>query len=507
MKRKTREEFIEQAIDIHGKRYNYSLVDYTGTKNKVIIICKEHGKFTQSPSKHLAGQGCNECSGRIKPTIANFISRANKVHNNKYDYSESKFKIRMDKAKIICPIHGEFYQSVNNHLRGQGCPKCGQISVTESQRYTKEEFIKSVTKVHGNKYDYSNSEYINSQTKISIVCPEHGTFKMKPNSHFNGQGCPRCGQIKRNKSLVLEYGKFLKRAIKIHAHEYIYDEESYTNYTTKIRIFCSTHGWFEQTPHSHISMKTGCPICGQIKKAESCRKNWEEVLELFKTTHGDKYDYTKVDYEDVLTKIKITCSKHGVFEQSPRAHYRGNGCPDCGYEVSAEQKRISYYEFLKRAKQKHGNFYDYSNVDYIEQHTKVEIHCPKHGVFEQSPRAHCRGAGCPKCISSHGENSIRIILKSHEINFKEQKKFDDLVHKSYLKCDFYLPDYNTVIEYNGRQHYKPIKFFGGVKGLEQTQLRDIIKYDFLKENSINLIIVKHDIEDIESHIFNSLEDA
>jgi hypothetical protein len=152
----------------------------------------------------------------------------------------------------------------------------------------------------------------------------------------------------------------------------------------------------------------------------------------------------------------------------------------------------------------HGDRYEYIQRDWKDIFSPIRIQCSKHGDFLQIPRDHYRGSGCPKCISSRGENTIRLILKELNIDFEEQKTFDDLIHRNKLKCDFFLPSLKTVIEYNGLQHYEPISVFGGLEGLKETQKRDVIKYDYLNSNEIRLIIIRYDIEDIENYLISEL---
>ncbi len=133
-----------------------------------------------------------------RKTIEEFIKKANEIHNNKYDYSKVEYINGKAKVCIICPEHGEFYQEANSHLQGIGCPRCG-----ETGKYTTPEWIKKVKQVHGSKYDYSKVEYINSQTKVCIICPEHGEFWQKPYSHLQGQGCPICNQSKLEKEISI----------------------------------------------------------------------------------------------------------------------------------------------------------------------------------------------------------------------------------------------------------------------------------------------------------------
>jgi Zn finger protein HypA/HybF involved in hydrogenase expression len=440
---------------------------------------------------------------RIK-TKDDFITKSKIEHGEKYNYSKVNYFTTKQKVEILCNEHGPFFQSPANHIKGQGCPECGRIARATSQRYSSKEFINSVQEIHKNKYDYSKVNYINSQTKVQIICHKHGPFYMKPNSHFNGQGCPKCGRISARENIALDYSIFLKRAEKVHANRYEYVEDTYKNYTTKMQMFCSEHGLFEQTPHSHISMKTGCPLCGNLSAGVSNQKGWEVVSDMFISVHGDRYNYDSSSYQDVSHKMRIECSRHGWFEQKPYQHYFGHGCIKCSYEENAEKKKITFLEFIEKSLEIHGKKYSYDHSNYVDIFTPIYITCSKHGEFLQNPRNHYRGSGCPKCNSSKGEEKIRAILNDLSVEFIEQKTFDDLIHKKYLRCDFYLPYYNAVIEFNGIQHYEPISVFGGIYGLKENQARDTIKYNFLREKKINLIIVRYDNENIKDYLKNIL---
>ena len=268
---------------------------------------------------------------RIK-TKDDFITKSKIEHGEKYNYSKVNYFTTKQKVEILCNEHGPFFQSPANHIKGQGCPECGRIARATSQRYSSKEFINSVQEIHKNKYDYSKVNYINSQTKVQIICHKHGPFYMKPNSHFNGQGCPKCGRISARENIALDYSIFLKRAEKVHANRYEYVEDTYKNYTTKMQMFCSEHGLFEQTPHSHISMKTGCPLCGNLSAGVSNQQGWEVVSDMFISVHGNRYNYDSSSYLDVSHKMRIECSRHGWFEQKPYQHYFGHGCLKCSYE-------------------------------------------------------------------------------------------------------------------------------------------------------------------------------
>ena len=156
---------------------------------KVKIICKKHGIFDQTPNIHLSCKcGCPKCKGGVKYTFNDFIKKSKEIHNDKYNYSLVNYVNSQTKIKIICEIHGVFEQKANDHLNGNGCPKCyGNIKPTT------EKFIKKAREIHNDKYDYSLVNYINNRIKIKIICKKHGLFEQRPDAHINQkQGCPIC---------------------------------------------------------------------------------------------------------------------------------------------------------------------------------------------------------------------------------------------------------------------------------------------------------------------------
>lgn len=196
MKKLTCKDFINKANLIHNNKYDYSKVKYVNNSTKVCIICPEHGEFWQTPKSHLIGQGCPLCNGTFKLTNQEFIEKANFIHNNKYDYSKVEYVNSRTKVCIICPKHGEFWQTPYHHLNGHGCSKCRNENNGDRCRGDVKEFIEKANCIYNhNKYDYSKVEYINSHTKVCIICPEHGEFWQRPCCHTNlRQGCPFCNE-------------------------------------------------------------------------------------------------------------------------------------------------------------------------------------------------------------------------------------------------------------------------------------------------------------------------
>ena len=254
-KKKTTEQFIEEARMTHGDKYDYSKVEYENNKKPVCIICPEHGEFWQAPQNHLSQkQGCPLCNHRsYKYTTEEFIQRAREVHGDKYDYSKAVYERKNKKVCIICPEHGEFWQAPEKHLSGQDCPKC-----QKNYRLTKEDFIRKARLAHGNKYDYSKVDFKNVETKVCIICPEHGEFWQTPHAHMTGQGCQKCyGNRKRTTE------EFIELARNVHGDKYDYSKVEYQDNKTPVCIVCSTHGEFWQAPYNHIIQRQGCPKCAE----------------------------------------------------------------------------------------------------------------------------------------------------------------------------------------------------------------------------------------------------
>jgi hypothetical protein len=192
-----------------------------------------------------------------------FLEKANNMHNYFYSYDKVNYINARSKVIITCPIHGEFKQLPYNHLMGKGCNRC---SVDKNKKlFTKnlDNFIIQFNKIHNYKYNYEKSKYINSSSKIEIVCPIHGSFYQLPNKHINGQGCPSCKNIKTRKTNTQKYSKtFPIKSSDIHNNFYDYSKVNYINSDIHVDIICPNHGLFKQKPSNHLSGR-GCPKCKQ----------------------------------------------------------------------------------------------------------------------------------------------------------------------------------------------------------------------------------------------------
>ena len=277
----------------------------------------------------------------------------------------------------------------------------------------------------------------------------------------------------------------------IFGDKYEFDFSNFKNTHSKIGVKCPIHGWCDQIL-KNLFDQHGCRKCSYTTSADKQRSKFDDVLKKFKTVHGDKYDYSKFEYLKNRLDSTIICRTHGEFKQSAFTHLKGHGCPSC-----SKNKRMTSDEFINKSKSNHSKEYIYDFVDYKNMQTPVKIVCPRHGEFWQFPQVHINGGGCPTCNQSKGERMIEIFLKNNNIKYINQKKFDDCKNISQLAFDFYLPDYNCCVEFNGIQHYYPVDIFGGKENLEITIKRDKIKEKYCKDNNINLIIIKQDKKHID----------
>ncbi len=260
--RKTQEEFIKQAKEVHGDRYDYSRVEYINNNTKVEIICPLHNIFLQYTSSHVKGHGCNLCAIDLKKiktrkTLTEFINKAREIHGHKYDYSKAIYLGAKSKIEIMCEKHGSFLQNPTNHFEGQGCKLCAlQLKTT-----TQEEFIEKAREIHGNTYDYSKALYSLAGNLVQIICQIHGIFDQKAQSHLKGHGCSEC----YFNSKVKTQEEFIKQANEVHENRYDYSETIYTGSGDKVYIICKTHGKFHQVAGDHLR-KNGCSSC--VNKTE-----------------------------------------------------------------------------------------------------------------------------------------------------------------------------------------------------------------------------------------------
>lgn len=295
--------------------------------------------------------------------------------------------------------------------------------------------------------------------------------------------------------------EFIEKAKQVHGDKYDYSLTEYKDAKTPILIICKQHGVFNIRPTNHTNQKQGCPKCGRLKQAMTQSLTTEQWIKKARLVHGNKYDYSKVEYHKSSDKICIICPIHGEFLQIAAEHLKGKGCQKCGHTTTGSKLSSNTTEFIERAIKVHGDKYDYSKVIYSGIHNKVQIICPEHGIFEQNANAHLHGIGCPRCSQSKGEKIVKKILRENSINYVDQYRIDILENinpSGYTYIDFYLPDLNIAIEYNGIQHYIPIEHFGGELRFDKQKRRDQYVKEYCANNDIKLVEVSYKFKDYNS---------
>jgi hypothetical protein len=222
-------------------------------------------------------------------------------------------------------------------------------------------------------------------------------------------------------------------------------------------------------------------------------KTREQFIDAAKKMYGDEYTYDNVDYKNTKTKVIITCPIHGDFSIRPTDFLSGVGCPKW-VEHGRHKPMSNTNDYVAKAKRKWGDRYTYDNVDYVGANNPVTITCPIHGDFSIRANDFLSGKGCKKCSESKGEKYISELLNDLNIEFISDKKFEGCVGLLKKKCyplrfDFYLPEYNMVIEFDGEQHFTSIHSFN--RNIGESLLYDKIKNDYCRDNNIKLIRIPY----------------
>ena len=247
--------------------------------------------------------------------------------------------------------------------------------------------------------------------------------------------------------------KFIEKSVSIHGTIYDYSKVDYKGSTEYIIIICQKHGEFKQLPFNHY--RYGCGKCGRESNqyTNNLKKECKnEFIIKSKKIHGDKYDYTKTEYDTAVKKIIVICEHHGEFKISPNNHLRGRGCPFCGREKASKSKLKHYEEYYKYFIEKHRDKYDYSKVEWINACTKITVICKKHGEFKIVPWSHKSGRECQSCSNHYSKKSIRwleYISSKDDIKIQHAENIGEKYIFGKTKVDGYCKENNTVYEFHG----------------------------------------------------------
>ena len=320
-----------------------------------------------------------------------------------------------------------------------------------SKKLTTEEFIEKARLVHGDKFDYSKTEYLNNSTKVCIICPIHGEFFTPPKTHLRGCECPKCSKKIVAEKISYTKEKFIKKAKLVHGDKYDYSKVDFVDLFTKVCIICPIHGEFWQTPRNHINIFSaqGCPKCGRDKIAQEQKLGFDGFIERSKKIHGDKYDYSKVDYINAFTKVCIICPIHGEFEQRPNNHLNGQGCPMCN-----QSKMESFVE----------KFLIENNIEFEQQKTfdkllnkrklYIDFYLPKYNLaIECQGRQHFGFVGWSK-------NEEKRKKEFEQILERDKRKYQ-FCKENNIKLLYYFNE-----EYNAQAYQMANKIYNEKKNCQ-----------------------------------------
>lgn len=525
---KTKEYFIEQARKIWGDAYDYSDSEYIHGKKPIVIYCPKHDYHFKvgMAQNHIM----KERKG-FKPTACP-VCAAEKLHGCEYGADWRKYL-------KLCAKNNRVGRIVQPPKRDQKTPE--QIAAEKAERKAKAEakrreeqayidhwqakniqeanFKEKVYQKYGDQYDMALVDYQGREKPVTLICRHHGIFEMTPRMLLCGSkghkphGCWLCEGLKppQPKMTAKEFNEKMRRMYGIKGLTFPIKRK--INFNTKVTAICKRHGKVTHNAKYWLEGK-GCEYCNGMYHPVDCFDNARKV-------HGDKYEYVGEPPKSSSGMIRYLCPKHGLQEQKYMIHVGLRcGCPKCANYPNKKTPLERCNEWIAKCIEKYGEGrYDYSRAheDYKNNDSLVWIRCCIHDHwFRQTPDNNLRSVNgsCPICTidfrESEGEAEIRRWLLKHGItNFKQDEIIlpveDPRCKRQYMRPDFWLPDYNLFIEYNGEQHYEDVEFFNSDDwSFEDQQIRDEVMRKYCRDHLHNLLEIPYwdfkRLEDILSDI-------
>ena len=333
-------------------------------------------------------------------------------------------------------------------------------------------------------YELLSEVYINANTKLKIKCSNGHIFERTFSKFKQTQNCPYC--TKTRKWTIEEIREYLNNI------GYTLISNEYKNNQTKLDMICSEGHGIKMT-FGNIQQGKRCHICSRKISSEKKKHTYDFVNEYIENFG---YKLLSKKYIDQDKKLKIKCPKGHIFKMSFCKFKQGQRCPEC-----CKNKKMTHEEFMGKFYKQNPNA---NNIEilgtYINSTTKIKCRCKVDKYeWETIPSVLLnQKCGCPQCNSSKGEKRIARYLNENNMYYEEQYKFKDCKFYKCLPFDFYIPSLNIIIEYDGKQHYEIVEWFGGLDGFIDTKIRDTIKNIYCKENNIKLIRIAYwDFDNIE----------
>ena len=398
------------------------------------------------------------------------------------------------KTKHRCLVHDVYWDTTPARiLQGIGCEMCRKDKFRKVRCKTHKQYIKEIEEINPNIEVVG--EYIDAKTPIKHYCKKHNIFwDSHPDNILKGCGCVECGKEKigdKNRKSHEQYVDELQRN-----NSNIAVVGVYINANTPILHRCLIDGYEWDVSPANILFGKGCPKCSNNIK----RTHEEYVNEVKKINpHIEVLE----EYVNSNTPILHKCKIHNVeWKVVPNSVIQGSGCLECGKEKLKRKLTKTHQCYVEELKEENPNVIVLE--EYKGAYVQILHKCLIDGnEWYTTPTSMLLGNGCPQCHESKGEKEIRKLLDKYNITYEPQYKFDDCRDTRTLPFDFYLPDYNSCIEYQGKQHYESIEYFGGQEQLEYIQKHDNIKSEYCKNNGISLLCIPY-FKNIEEELDNFL---
>lgn len=369
------------------------------------------------------------------------------------------------------------------------------------KKITTESAVAFLEEKYPNKFDYSKFQYVKAANKVTLICKDCGSeFQTTYNTLRNGKyGCPKCYRqtTKRTKEDLLNIIE------KYYPNKYDCSKVNYINTRTPVTLVCNQCNKEFNLEPQHIVRNYIKELCPHCRKNQEIQSNYNLFLDrlAISSLHVIPNSNNFINYKQLMG---FTCTECGnQFESTPDNLLNSDiGCPICAEQSRRKTRTHTTEQFINDAKNVHGNTYNYDKTIYLGRHKNLTITCPKHGDFIIEAGDHLQGSGCPKCSQTKGERLVQTYLDKYNISYQIQVTFKDVkFHQQRIRVDFYIKSLNTIIEYNGKQHYEPIEYFGGKEKFEKQVERDNDLRQYCKENNIRLIEIsyqqsKDEIEEI-----------
>ncbi|PFJ40176.1 hypothetical protein COJ00_26970 [Priestia megaterium] len=487
VKKKTHDQFMQEVHGLVNDEYCI-LSEYVNNRTHVEVKHNKCGyEYLVKPSNFLNGTRCPKCFGAKKITHKEYVNLIYDLVRENYtvlgNYINAKTKIKM--KHNTCGHEWEVLPTIfkgSNNKKGSRCPKCNNENMARKKRWTHERFIEEVYDRVGDQYSILG-KYVNSQTNIEMKHNMCGyEYLVKPNNFIGGSRCPAC-----NSNFTKTHEQFVKEIYDLFGNEFE-ALEVYVNLQTKVKIRHNSCGYeWKVIPYPKIF---GCPICsGKIKRTTEMFK--EAVFKLV----GEEYTVLG-EYINTDTRINMrhnTCGNEYLI--LPYSFLQGRQCKKCTDKALSELKVKSHDTFVKEVFELVGDEFEILN-EYVNARTKIKMkHSTCGKVFNLTPNAFLTSTQrCPKCHSSKGERIIVEWMDRNNIEYKQQYKFVDCRHILTLPFDcavFKNSKLLMLIEFDGMQHFRPIKLYGGEEGFELRKKLDNIKNEYCYKNDISLLRISY----------------